>query len=124
MGVPRVPGPDAAMTAPGADRPPDGEPPRRFADHLLEYLREPTLWPVMIVAVAIFTTLGSGLLLAALAARNLFALLGLLLLAGMTADVVARELRSGGLGVVGGVALGLWGLSVAGALLAVALGLF
>ena len=37
---------------------PDDEP-RRLADHLFEYVREPMLWPVLLVAVGIFVTLGT-----------------------------------------------------------------
>ncbi len=91
---------------------PDDEP-RRLADHLLEYVREPTLWPVLLVAIAIFVTLGTAVLLAAFLARNLFALAALLLLGAMSADAVIRELRSRGFGPVSGGLLALWGLSAA-----------
>ena len=50
--------------------------------NLKEYLREPMLWPVVLVAAAIFVTLGAAVLLAALAQRNLFALAALALLGG------------------------------------------
>ncbi len=91
---------------------PDDEP-RRLADHLLEYVREPMLWPVLIVAVAIFVTLGTAVLLAGLFARNLFALAALLVLGAVSTDAVIRELRSRGFGPVSGGLLALWGLSAA-----------
>ena len=100
---------------------PDDEP-RRLADHLLEYAREPMLWPVLIVAVAIFVTLGTAVLLAGLFARNLFALAALLLLGAVSADAVIRELRSRGFGPVSGGLLALWGLSAACAVGIVATG--
>ena len=100
---------------------PDDEP-LRLADHLLEYVREPMLWPVLIVAVAIFVTLGTAVLLAGLFARNLFALAALLLLGAVSADAVIRELRSRGFGPVSGGLLAFWGLSAACAMGIVATG--
>ena len=100
---------------------PDDEP-RRLADHLLEYVREPMLWPVLIVAVAIFVTLGTAVLLAGLFARNLFALAALLLIGAISADAVIRELRSRGFGPVSGGLLAFWGLSAACAVGIVATG--
>ena len=100
---------------------PDGES-RRLADHLLEYVREPMLWPVLLVALGIFVTLGTAALLAALFPHNLFALAALLVLAAVSADAVIRELRSRGLGPVSGALLALWGLSGACAFGIVAMG--
>ncbi len=100
---------------------PDDEP-RRLADHLLEYVREPMLWPVLLVAVGIFVTLGTAVLLAAVGTRNLFALAALLLLGAVSADAVVRELRSRGFGPVSGGLLAFWGLSAACAVGIVATG--
>jgi len=98
------------------------EEPHSLLDHLAEYVREPTLWPVLLVAIAIFVTLGTAVLLSALRARNPFALLALLLLAGMSGDVAFRELRSRGPGPACGIVLAFWGLSGACAVGAIALG--
>ncbi len=100
---------------------PDDEP-RRLADHLLEYVREPMLWPVLLVAVAIFVSVGTAVLLAALFARNLFALAALAVLGAVSADAVVRELRGHGFGPVSGGLLALWGLSAACAFSIVAMG--
>lgn len=100
------------------------EQPTRLADHLKEYVREPMLWPVVLVAAAIFVTLGAAALLAALAQRSLFAMAALALLGGMSADQVLRELRGGGPGVVTALVLGFWVLSGCVAWAAVLLGLF
>lgn len=107
-----------AEPPPGPER---DEVPRRVADHLLEYVREPTLWPVLLVALAIFVTLLAAVLLAALRQRNLFAMTALLALAGVSADAIAREWRRGGR-VVTGLLAGLWALAIAGALAAIGLG--
>lgn len=94
----------------------------RLADHLREYLRDPTLWPVLIVAVAIFVTLGTAALLTALRDRNLFASLALLVLAGVSADAATREIRGRGFGPISGALLVLWGLSAGAAGAVIALG--
>lgn len=108
-----------------ATPPPDpeqGGEPRRLADHLLEYVRDSTLWPVLLVAVAIFVTLLAAVLLAALRQRNLFAVTALVVLAGVSADAVARELRRGAARVVTSMLAGLWALAIAAALVAIGLG--
>jgi hypothetical protein len=104
--------------------PPDPAPgePRRLADHLLEYVRDPTLWPVLLVAVAIFVTLLAAVLLSALRQRNLFAMTALAALAGVSADAIARELRGGGARIVTSVLAGLWLLAIAAALAVIGLG--
>ena len=103
-------------------QPPRQAEPQRFSDHLLEYARDSTLWPVLLVAIGIFATIGTAVLIAALRKRNPFAVLALLVLLGLTADVAYRELRSGGFGPISGGLLLLWGLSAAGALTAIGLG--
>jgi len=100
------------------------EEPRGLADHLQEYLREPMLWPVVLVAAAIFVTIGAATLLAGIVQRSLFAMAALALLGGMSADQVLRELRGGGPGVVTALVVGFWVLSGAVAFAVVRVGLF
>lgn len=98
--------------------------PHSFSEHLLEYLRDPSLWPVLIVALAIFVTLGATILLVALRSRNRFVLMGLVALLGITVDAVVREIRARGPGPTCAMALVLWGLSGIAAALAVATGMY
>jgi hypothetical protein len=93
-------------------------------DHLLVYVREPTLWPVVTVAAAIALTLGVAGLLAAVVQRNPFAMAAIALLAGLCVDQVAREWRRGGPGAVTGLVCGYWLLAVAGAFALAGSGLF
>lgn len=96
--------------------------PQGFTEHLREYVRDPTLWPVLLVAAAIFVTLGTAVLLSALRDRNLFAALALVVLAGVSADAVTREIRGRGFGFVSRALLGLWALCGLFAGAAIALG--
>jgi hypothetical protein len=101
-----------------SEREPDAEPrpePRTLADHLREYVRDSTLWPVLLVAAAIFVTLGAAVLVSAIGDRNPFALAALLLLLGVSLDASVRELRSTGFGTICGMLLAFWGLSAAAA---------
>ena len=100
----------------------DPDEPQSIGDHLREYLRDSALWPVLIVGIAIFATLGGAVLLTALRGRNLFALLAIVVIACVTADAVIREVRKGGPGLVCGIALSLWALSGAAALGVIAMG--
>jgi D-serine dehydratase len=96
---------------------PDGEQPAGqpgFEDHLWVFFREPTLWPVLLVALLIFTTLGAALLVLALGDRNLFALAALAVVVLVSVDVVVRNR----LGLVSRVVLGLWCAAAALALAA------
>ncbi|MDP6244664.1 MAG: hypothetical protein QF462_15205, partial [Myxococcota bacterium] len=60
---------------------------------LLEYVRDPALWPVLAVLVLVAATLGACVLLLAIVDRNLFAMAALALLVGMSAHAVGRNLR-------------------------------
>ncbi|MGH0030140.1 MAG: hypothetical protein ACQGVC_10145 [Myxococcota bacterium] len=100
------------------------EEPQRLSDHLRVYVREPTLWPVLLVAIIIFVTIGAAVLLAAVVQRNAFAAAALALLLGLSVDQAVREWRSGGVGWVTGTIAAFWILSAAAALAAVASGLF
>lgn len=102
----------------------DPRTPRSFSEHLLEYLRDPSLWPVMLVSLAIFVTLGATILLVALRSRNRFVLLGLIALIGITIDAVVREIRARGPGPTCALAAVLWGLSALAAAAAVASGIY
>ncbi len=79
---------------------------------------ESTLWPLLIVIHGSLGSFGAALLVLALADRNVFAIAALVLLAGMTVDIVVRSrsrptLRNGArlLGLLWGVAAGLAGLA-------------
>lgn len=108
----------------------DPETPRRSArepawldEHLGVYLRDPSLWPVGIVAFAIAATLGAALLAAAALSGNalLWAAVGILALVSL--DVLQRELRARRrLGLASRLLLLLWGASGAEAGLARAFG--
>ena len=76
---------------------------------------------MLVVAVGIFVTIGTAVLVAAFS-RNLFALAALVLLAAISVDAAGRELRGGGFGGVCVALLLLWGLSGAGAAVVLALG--
>jgi hypothetical protein len=69
---------------------------------------ESTLWPVLLVLAGVLATIGAALLLLAVGDRNGFAIVALLLLLGMSADLVYRDLRRRRLGIVGGSVVGLW----------------
>ena len=95
---------------------------RRFADHLQEYVRDSTLWPVLLVAVGIVATIGASVLLATLGGNLYAAAAGVLLVVG-TLDAGWREWRDRGFGVVGGLLVLLWSLSALAALAARWLGI-
>lgn len=76
---------------------------------------------MLLVGVAIFVTIGATVLLAAFA-RNLFALVALVLLAAISVDAATRELRGDGFGPVSGLLLLLWGLSALAAAVIAGLG--
>jgi hypothetical protein len=83
------------------------------------YFRDSTLWPVLLVAAAILTTLLATVLVLALADRNLAAMAALLALGWMSVDATLRVLRARRrLGLVGASILGVWLLAAAAALAA------
>ena len=88
------------------------------------YLSDPTLWPVVIVLGTTLIVLGAWVSLLALRERNLFAAAALLLLIGMSAEAIWRDLRRRRLGAVSGAILGLWAAIAATAALAVGYGFF
>jgi len=86
-------------------------------------LHESTLWPLLIVIVLSFGSLGAGLIVLSVVDRNLFAAGALILMLGMTLDLLWRSRRRTGLRPLArGVAL-LWLAALALAGLAVWLGI-
>ena len=108
------------MDEPGSETPPQREADERVgADRWLRpYFEDSTLWPILLVAVAIFVSFGAVLLLLGVVERRLSALAALAVLLVLSGDLVQRELRSGRFGLVTGSVLLLWGLSALAALLA------
>lgn len=91
---------------------------------LLEYVRDPGLWPVLVVAVLIAATFGAALLLFALRLRNPFALAALALTIGVSLRGLEPSLRARRLRPAGAILLGLWTASGALAGGLIALGVF
>jgi hypothetical protein len=92
--------------------------------HFSIFYRDPTLWPVLVVAVAAALCLGGSALVFAVRERNPYSIAALLVLAWLSADVVQRDLRRRRFGVASRAIAGLW-LGAAGtALLASRLGIF
>jgi hypothetical protein len=95
----------------------DGSP--SLDDLLGVLLHESTLWPLLIVIVASFGALGAGLVVLSLGDRNPFAAGALILLLGMTIDLLWRSRRRPGLrnlargvGVIWLAALALAGIAI------------
>jgi hypothetical protein len=108
-----------------ADREPgeDGDPPRSIDEWIASLARDPTLRPVLIVAVGCFTAIGAGALLLAVRGRSLPAIAALALLALGSADLLQRDLRRRRFGPTSRLAVALWLLSAAAAVAALAAGL-
>jgi hypothetical protein len=113
----------------GSDRD-DGEPTEDDGEHfpnvnalLGTFLTEPSLWPVLVVMLASAGTFGAALLVLTGIDRNPFAALALLLLAGMTTDVLIRSRRLPGLRNVARMIGMIWGVAAVFAALAIWTGL-
>jgi hypothetical protein len=91
---------------------------------ILPFFTDPSLWPVTVVAGAIFMTLGTTAVLFAVVERNRFALGALAILLLMSVDAVVRDARRGRFGVVSRCVAGLWGLVCLAALATRRTGLF
>jgi len=105
--------------------PPHPAPDENALDRLLRlYLEDSALWPLVMVAVAIFATLATGVVLLATVDRNPVAALGLALLAWISLDVVRGDWRRRSLGPTAGVVLTIWGLAGLAAVAAARGGLF
>ena len=91
-------------------------------EHLRVYLRDESLWPVLIVVIAVAVTLGAALLSAAVVLGNLAAWGAVALLALISLDVVQRDLRARRLGIGGRLVLLLWVASAGAAAAVIAFG--
>ena len=87
-------------------------------------MRDPALWPVLMVLVLVAATLGAALLLFAVVDRNPFAMMALALLVVMSAHAVEGDVRRLRFGVAPRVVAALWGASAAVAAGIHALGVF
>jgi hypothetical protein len=101
-----------------------GQPESAIDRVLLEYVRDPGLWPVLVVLVLVAATLGATLLLFALRLHNLFALTALAIALVMSAGGLEPSVRARRLRAAGGFVLGFWAASAALAAGLVALGAF
>jgi hypothetical protein len=89
------------------------------------YFRDSSLWPVLLVALAIGATLLGSLILLAAVDRQPTAMAALVALVWMSGDATRRQLRARRrLGLVGGSLLSLWALAGAAALAARLSGLY
>src|SRR5262245_50877111 len=99
------------------DAPERGDEPHGVELWLAPFFRDPTLWPVLVTAAAIFTVLGASALLMALE-RNLFAVAAVLVMLWISADAAIRSWRSGSSRLLLGSIAGFWLLSAAAAVAA------
>lgn len=107
------------MTGRDPDHDPEEEPDPaggRLEAFLRPLVTDSTLWPVLLVVLAVFATFFAGAILAALRARSLFAVAALLGLAWLTTGPVMRDLRARRLSAGSAILLLLWLLAVAVAL--------
>ena len=74
------------------------------------YLSDSSLWPVLFAGVMAFVALGSWLMWLAVAGRNPFGGLALVLLLGMTLDLWIRDLRGRRFGATSRLIATWWGL--------------
>jgi len=95
-----------------------------FERALSEYVRDPALWPVAIVALLIASTFGAAILLFALRERSWPAIAALLVLLFASVRSVDRDLRRRRLGPAARLVLGLWSASLLIAVGLIALGAF
>ena len=95
--------------------PPANDDPRGAELWLAPFFRDSTLWPVLIVAAAIFVVLGAAGLLLAFVDRNPFALAAVLLLLWISVDALVRDRRRGRSRLLLGCVAGFWLLSIAAA---------
>ena len=107
------------MHDPPEVRDPEAETGRALDRHLLEYVRDPALWPVLGTALLIAATLLTSVLLFAWQARNPFSLAALFALVLATVVAVESDVRRRRVGAASGILLGLWAASAAAAALVV-----
>ena len=70
--------------------------PHSFDEWMRDFVREPTLWPVVIAVAGTFSTMGAALLVLALGDRNLFAMaaLAIVVVAGGRGGVLDKLYKS------------------------------
>lgn len=73
--------------------------PHSFDEWMRDFVREPTLWPVLIAVAGTFSTMGAALLVLALGDRNLFAMAALAIVVVGAGRGGVRAWRSGRRGV-------------------------
>lgn len=98
--------------------------PQGLEQHLLVYVRDPGLWPVLAVVVLIAGTLFAAVLVYALALHNLFAMAALAVLLVASGHALLGELRERRFGLPGWIVVGLWLSGIAVALASRAAGIF
>jgi hypothetical protein len=93
--------------------------------YFLPFVREPTLWPVLIVVIGHAAAFITPVILIGVRDRGVFALAALLAVAGLSLSVVRFELRErGGIGGLTAVLAAVWITSAALAWVADATGIF
>ena len=105
-----------------AEERPDDEP-RTVEDWIRGALEESLLWPVFVVIGGVAITLGAGVLLFALYARNLGGIAALAILVLMSVDAIRQDVRARGFGWISRGIVGIWAGSGVAALAALSLGL-
>ena len=103
---------------PGGEQ--DGAGGSRVDAALAIYLKDSSLWPVLIAGIATFTTLGAWLVWMVWVGRNPFGGAALLLLLGMSVDLWVRDLRARRFGATSWIVLGWWVVCVGAATTVVA----
>lgn len=104
---------------PEPERQPEGETEEQSGAGrwLRPYFEDSALWPILLVALTIFVSFGAALLVLGVVERRVPALAALAVLLVLSVDLVQRELRSRGFGLVTGSVLVFWGLSALAAFL-------
>jgi hypothetical protein len=98
--------------------------PRQLDTWIRPFFSDSTLWPVLVVAFAIFVVFGAALLLLAVRSRSPWAIAALLVLAWMSVDGVSGDVRRRRLGLVSRSIVTLWTASALAAVVATAAGLY
>ena len=102
----------------------NNETPQGLEEHLLVYVRDPSLWPVLAVVVLIAGTFGASVILYALELRNPFALAALAILIVASGHALLEQYRERRVGAPVWIVVGLWTASIGVALLARLSGVF
>jgi hypothetical protein len=103
------------------EREPDPPSERALDRHLMEYVRDPGLWPVLVAALAVAGTLLTAVLLFAWRVRSPFSLGALFVVVLATAVALEPDLRRRRVGTGSRILLGVWGAAGLAAVLVVRL---